>query len=243
MVWLPRFLTTDGGRAAALSSSERQALADWFRLPQADVKRSHYHTRYVVVDVETTAFNLRTGRLTAIGALAVVNGQIDFRDAFEARWSGAGGAVDRQPGMHATPGAEARDSAAAQQAPVDVLLRFLQFAGKSPLVAFHALFTSTMINREVEACFGVNPEQRWIDLAWVLADLYRDLNDQTQGKMDGWLTHFGIGSIERHRAISDAFATARLLQITLARAARKGFSTPASLSELEKARRQLHQSC
>jgi DNA polymerase-3 subunit epsilon len=61
----------------------------------------------------------------------------------------------------------------------------------------------------------------------------------------GWtpgLLHFGVDSIDRHNALSDAFATAQLLQITIAHAARKGFDTPASLRELEKARRHLHQS-
>jgi DNA polymerase III epsilon subunit-like protein len=47
---------------------------------------------------------------------------------------------------------------------------------------------------------------------------------------------------DRHDALSDAFATAQLLQIAIAHAARKGFDTPASLHALEKARRHLHQS-
>ena len=60
--------------------------------------------------------------------------------------------------------------------------------------------------------------------------------------MDAWLEHFGIDSVQRHNPVSDAYATAQLLQLTLARAAHKGFETPASLIEIEKARRHLYQS-
>jgi DNA polymerase III epsilon subunit-like protein len=68
-------------------------------------------------------------------------------------------------------------------------------------------------------------ELPWIDLAWVLPDLFREVDAGPGRQIDAWLEHFGIASIERHDALSDAFATAQLLQITLAHAARKGFET------------------
>lgn len=243
MVWLSRFLGSDGGRAAVLTGSRQQALADWLALPAVDGKRSHYHTRYVVVDVETSGLNLKTDRLTVIGALAVVNGQIDFHDAFQTRlssWSQA--STDRERPLPSAEGADAGLLSGSLSAPVDALLDFLQFTGKAPLVAFHASFASAMIDREMLAHLGMEPDQRWIDLAWVLADLYREAHEETQGRMDAWLAHFHIESIARHRALSDAYAAAKLLQITIARAARKGFVTPASLFELERARRHMHQS-
>ena len=91
-------------------------------------------------------------------------------------------------------------------------------------------------------CLSVALRQPWIDLAWVMSDLFRDVGDDSQRGLDGWLAHFDIESIKRHDVVSDAYATAKLLQITIARAARKGFDSPSSLLDLEKARRHLHQS-
>ena len=81
----------------------------------------------------------------------------------------------------------------------------------------------------------------WIDLAWVLASLFREVGD-TNVRLDTWLDHFGVDSIQRHHPVSDAYATAQVLQITLAHAARKGVETPVGLFELEKAHRHLYQS-
>jgi len=98
-----------------------------------------------------------------------------------------------------------------------------------------------MIERTLTEYLGIEWRLAWIDLAWVMPDLFRDV-EHTGGGLDAWLDHFSIVSIRRHHAISDAYATAQLLQITIASGARKGFMTPASLLELEKARRHLHQS-
>jgi len=102
-------------------------------------------------------------------------------------------------------------------------------------------FVAAMVERVLAECLGIELALPWIDLEWVMPDLFRDI-DSTQGRLDAWLTHFEIDSIHRHNAVSDAYATAQLLQVTIARGARKGFENPASLIELEKARRHLHQS-
>ena len=121
------------------------------------------------------------------------------------------------------------------------MISFLHFVGKAPLIAYNVPFVAAMIERTLTEYLGIEWRLAWIDLAWVMPDLFRDL-EHTGGGLDAWLDHFSIVSIRRHHAISDAYATAQLLQITIASGARKGFMTPASLLELEKARRHLHQS-
>lgn len=55
--------------------------------------------------------------------------------------------------------------------------------------------------------------------------------------LDDWLNRFDIEVITRHNAVSDAYATAKLLQIAMARGAQRNADTPASFIEIESARR------
>ncbi|MBK7953947.1 MAG: 3'-5' exonuclease [Candidatus Accumulibacter sp.] len=229
MTWLSRLFAGQEAPDPALTARQQQLLANWRQLPAPDMRRSHYRCRYVVVDVETTGIDVKTDRLCAIGALAVVDGQIDFKDAFQLVLADA---------VPSAAGLAAERSGAA---PVDALLAFLDFAGKGPMLAYNVPFVAAMIERTLAEGLRVELGLPWVDLAWVMPDLFRNI-DPAQGGLDAWLSHFGIESIRRHDAVSDAYVTAQLLQITIASGARKGFATPASLLELEKARRHMHQS-
>ncbi len=235
MAWYSRLFTGQEGRKPGLTTSQQQSIDVWHELPAADLRRSHYRTRYVVVDVETTVIEGNADRLVSLGALAVVDGLIDFKDVFQACL--ANESADGEAASDGRPQIET-----ARIAAVDALLAFLRFAGKAPLISFHASFAAQQVDRAMGECLGVALRQPWIDLAWVMSDLFRDVGDDIQGGLDGWLAHFDIESIKRHDVVSDAYATAKLLQITIARAARKGFDSPSSLLDLEKARRHLHQS-
>lgn len=234
MAWYSRLFAGQERFVGELSSSQQRLLADWNELPPADLKRSHYRSRYVVVDVETTAVNPKADRLVSIGALAVVDGLIDFKDAFYVSL-----ANDR---ANAAASPAFVDHPEAGLAPADAMLAFLRFSGKSPWVAYHALFAGQIIAGAMAKELGIELRQPWIDLAWVMSDLFRDVSDDAQWCLDAWLEHFAIESIQRHHVVSDAFVTAKLLQITIARATRKGFETPNSFLELAKARRHMHQS-
>ncbi len=237
MDWFSRLFSGQETLNPALTAEQQQLIAAWRQLPAPDLRRSHYRCRYVVVDVETTGINVRTDRLCAIGALAVVDGQIDFKDAFHLLSEPVGPGADPAPGLPAHPHSEP----VASHPSVDALISFLHFVGKAPLIAYNVPFVAAMIERTLTECLGIEWDLAWIDLAWVMPDLFRHV-EPTGGGLDAWLDHFSIASIRRHHAVSDAYATAQLLQITIASGARKGFMTPASLLELEKARRHLHQS-
>jgi len=236
MNWFSRFLRPAHDAGAALDARQEQLLADWRQLPDADQRRSHYRSRYVVIDVAVSSGDAHAARLLAIAAVAVVDGQIAFRDAWQLLQPDAGPA----PGAAASPPTTATELPA-DSPMVDGLLSFLGFVGKSPVVAHNARFVRRVMQRTLAEYLGVRLRLPWLDLAWILPDLFREV-DAGPEKLDAWLEHFGIASIKRHDALSDAFATAQLLQIALAHAASKGFDTPASLRELEKARRHLHQS-
>ena len=167
--------------------------------------------RWVVLDVESSGLRPHSDRLLAIAAIAVRmapgRALIDLGDSFEV--------VLRQP-----PATVADKSnillhgigLGAQLGGVDsaqALAAFERFAGNSPLLAFHAAFDRTLIERACLQHLGRRPAHAWLDLEPLAAVL----NPQVRAhSLDEWMAHFGITCAVRHQAAADALATAELLQ-------------------------------
>lgn len=233
MQWLNKlFASVPRPSAVSLSPGQAAALEAWQKRPAEDFERPHFLTRYVVVDVEASGLHMSRDRLISIGAVAVAGGMIDLTDAFEV--------VLRQDEIsshdniliHGIGGSAQRDGVE----PADALLQFLDYIGKAPLIAYHALFDQTMIERAMLRYLGRKIELPWVDLAWVLPELYREKIDNQVG-LDEWLKLFGIENILRHNAVSDAYATAQLLQAAVTRGAALGKDSARVFMDMEKARR------
>ena len=238
MNWISRLF--GGGpndNLALLSPAQRQAVQDWQQLPAANLERRHDEGRYVVVDVESSGLNMKKDRLISIGAVAVVNGQLDFADAFQV--------VLRQERVSSTENILIHGIGGSAQSegsdPAEALLAFLAYIGKTPLVAYHAFFDQSMIDKATNEYLGIELGQTWIDLAWVLPDFFR-FRSHARIALDDWLQLFGIENILRHNAVSDAYATAKLLQVAMAAGRKKNANTPASFVKIEKARRWMYES-
>ena len=84
MNWLTKLLGAASGRQKVdLSAEQCKVVARWRELPVADLNVPHADIRYVVVDVESSGLNMKRDRLISIGAVALVNGRLDFNDAFQ----------------------------------------------------------------------------------------------------------------------------------------------------------------
>ena len=232
MNWLSRLFGAEVEQELVLTPARQQAIADWKNVPAPDAGRSHFLSRYVVVDVETSGLNMKDDKLISIGAVAVVNGLIDSGDAFEVVLRQDEVSTNANILIHGIGGSAQSDGID----PPDALIAFLLYLGKSHLVAYHALFDRTMIEGAMRRYLGIKFDQKWIDLAWVMPDLFRDrINEQVD--LDDWLRLFGIENIQRHNAVSDAYATAKLLQVAIARGGQRNAETPASFVDIEKSRR------
>ncbi len=230
-----RWLKTLFGGAAnrvSLAPAEQEMIENWRRLPAADLSVMHEEQRYVVVDVETSGLNMKKDRLISIGAVALVAGRLDFNDAFQVVLRQEQVSTHANILIHGISGS----AQSAGVNPVEGLLAFLQYVGKSPLVAYHAFFDQSMIGKATREYLGMELAQPWIDLAWVLPDFFSFRGDANVA-LDDWLHHFGIESILRHNAVSDAYATAKLLQVAIAGGQQKGATSPVAFIRIEKARR------
>lgn len=237
MSWLHRFFGSNKTeRQASLSPEHSQAIEAWQQLPAEDLNRAHNRCRYVVVDVESSGLDMRKDRLISIGAVALVHGKIDFKDAFQVVLRQDKASSHENILIHGIGGMAQREG----MDPAEALIAFLRYIGKSPLVAYHAFFDQALIEKAMHEYHGMELGQTWIDLAWVLPSFFQFQTDARM-ELDDWLETFGIDSFLRHNAVSDAYATARLLQLAIAAGNQKGSDSPASFLEIEKARRWMHE--
>ena len=198
---------------------------------------THLNTRYVVVDVETSGLDMKKDRLISIGAVALAEGKMDFSDAFQVVVRQDRISTHENILIHGIGGSAQSEG----MDPAEALLLFLRYIGKSPLVAYHAFFDQSMIDKALLEYLGIKLEQSWIDLAWVLPDFFQFRAD-ARVPLDDWLQLFEIENILRHNAVSDAYATAKLMQVAIAAGYKKGADSPASFLKIEKARRWMYES-
>lgn len=237
MSWFDRFFGggVKGGESSLMPEQSR-ALEAWRQLTPVDLGEMHDSCRYVIVDIETSGLDMRNDRLISIGAVALSNGRVDFTDAFCVVLRQEQPSSQENILIHGIGGSAQSEGTD----PAQALLSFLEYIGNSPLVAYHAFLDQSMIEKAAREYLGTSLELTWIDLAWVLPDLFQ-FQTYARMELDDWLESFGIDSFLRHNAVSDAYATARLLQVAIAAGDQKGATTPASFIEIEKARRWMHE--
>lgn len=218
--------------APRLDEAAARRLAAWQALGKPSPHAVLERDRFVVVDVETTGLSLATDHLIAIGAVAVKTGRIDHGDSFEIVLRQDASSGKNNILIHGIGGTAQIEGVA----PVEALLRFLEYLGADPLIAFHVAFDETMIKRALKKALGLNFRHIWLDLACVMPALYPDLARKCRA-LDDWIGHFGIGNFARHSALADSLATAQLFQVAMESARQNRIEDLKGLIELEKAQR------
>lgn len=219
-------------RKVQLNPLQQQRLAAWAALPAAPLDKPVNATRCVVVDVETTGLNLMQDRLISIGAVAVVNGKVALGDSFYVVLQQQAASEKDNILVHGIGNSAQLEGAP----PVETLLDFLEYLGKSPLVAFHVTFDETMIRRALSEYLGFTFKHPWLDLAYVMPGLNPPLAKKYRA-LDDWIGHFGIRIDTRHNALADALATAQLFQVAHLQARNTNIINIAALRDLEKNQR------
>jgi len=210
----------DGAQAAALAAYRS------CRLPNLHAPLAE---RAVVVDVEASGLNPFQDRLISVAGISVAGGLVRLNECFEAVLRQNQPSDDRNILVHGIGGSEQL----AGREPAAGLIDFLEFAGKAPLVAFHADFDRILIERATSAVLGMKPGNVWLDLA-LLAPALLTGPARTARNLDDWTRIFGIENYSRHNAASDALATAQLLLVVLAEANARSLGTWAQLMSLQR---------
>ena len=204
---------------SAFDSSDRiQAYLRAFDASWAD-ETPVEHVRFVALDTETTGLDPKRDRVITIGAVGIMDGQIDLADSFEAMLKIAynQSAVT----VHGVTRDEARDGMDEREALED----FLGYLGDGVIVGHHIGFDIEILNCACQRHFEVKLLNRWLDTM----DLTLHLKDSgaletprapSGFSLDALCDLFGVAPRDRHTAGGDAFITA-LIFLRLLRLARK----------------------
>jgi DNA polymerase III subunit epsilon len=207
---------------AQLTAAQASRLAAWQALPKPDLSRPIASTEWVVVDTETSGLSLRTDRLLAIGAVMLEGTQINLTRSFECVIAQNEISDEENIKLHRISGEEQR----AGMPPVEVMLSWLEFIGKRPLVAFHAEFDAHFLGRLASQTLSLqlNKHVLWIDLVELVRVAFTlpiNFRETAQGGLDHWLSELAIPVRQRHRAVCDAAAEAQLFLVLLQRLAQR----------------------
>lgn len=183
----------------------------WQRLKGGGAKP--VEPRWVVLDVETSGLDARRARLLAIAALGVHRDRRTWRivpaDSFEVvlRYDAQEAeAPDRDNILLHGIGIGAQREGVARD---EALRCFARFVGDAPLVAFHAAFDRTMIERACRLEQVPVPANPWLDLEPLAGVLMPQVRARS---LDEWMAELAIPCVARHEAAADTLATAELLQ-------------------------------
>lgn len=185
-------------------------LRSWWRGRGAPTGADAARLRWVMVDVETSGLDAQHDRLLAVAALGLaVN--VEHRrmeivpgDSFEVVLRQEAVSTRDNILLHGIGEQRQRDG----MDPARALQAFADFAGDSPLLAFHSAFDQTLIDRHVRLHLGRRLPNRWLDVADLCAVTHDAVRART---LDDWMSHFRIPCLARHQASADTLATAELL--------------------------------
>src|SRR5699024_10103061 len=179
--------------------------------------------RLVVVDVEATGLNTRKDDILAIGAVAVEKGGMAFKDTFYC-------VLNREHTVNdAVLIHRLGPEALAQGVSVEEgLLAFLEFVGVAPLFAFHSPYDEQLLVRECKQHLHYRFANAFVDVAQMAPLLTQaSLVDAT---LDDWLNVFNLPMLQRHNALADAYATAKMLIMLLNKTHKAGITELSQLT-------------
>lgn len=193
-------------------------------------KKPLSEVRFVVFDTETTGFDLKTDKIISIGAIALTAQRIEVGDAFEVlvRQEKVG---DRDAvSVHGL----LRKDIASGIDEKSAVTAFLDYIANSVLVAQHAGFDITMVNRVLWKHFGIRLFNDVVDTASLAKRLekgpyYNLAHKAGEYRLDNLCERYNIRLHDRHTSAGDAYLTAQLFQRLLAKGKKSGIDTAGSL--------------
>jgi DNA polymerase III subunit epsilon len=164
--------------------------------------------RWVVVDIETTGLDHSIHSVLSIGAVALVNGQVNVNDSFEAFLKQTEASASSNILIHGISTQQQLNGSDPRVA----FTAFLDYVGTSPLMGFQSSFDRGFLARAAKVWAQAPLGSDWLDVA----ELARMAYPETKARaLDDWLAALQIENLQRHSAIFDALATAMLLQTLL----------------------------
>lgn len=160
-------------------------------------------TRFVVLDTETTGLDIINDRILSIGAIFIVNNNIDVADSFEIYLKQEAFKAETVE-IHGI----LKEGKLTKINEAEAIENFIEFIGNSVLVAHHTAFDIEMINSALKRMELPKLKNKTIDTGI----LYKKLEGKKDShfNLDVLCEEFNIPKHDRHTAAGDAFITALL---------------------------------
>lgn len=198
------------------------------KLPAPEALSIHTLTqqRLVVLDLETTGFDLRRDLVISIGAVVIDQGAIPLNQLFERTLYRNITKVTESVLIHGI----APSALAAGEDPIKALMSLMEFVGSSPFLAYHARFDQQMLERALRKTLGYRLNHPFFDVAEIAPLLNPKANLDKAG-LDDWIKYFGLNVHQRHHASADALVTAEIALILFKQAQAQGIENLAQLEQ------------
>ena len=163
-------------------------------------------TRFVVLDTETTGFDYTNDRILCIGALVLQNNIIKIEESFEIYIE-----QDHYDESTAQIHGILKDFIVKRPTELEALDQFLNYLGDSIIIAHHANFDITMINRALERNGLPELKNKSLDTGilykktLIKSHLFERKDHYA---LDDLADKFDISKKDRHTALGDAYITA-----------------------------------
>lgn len=163
-------------------------------------------TRFVILDTETTGFDYTNDRILCIGALVLQNNIIKIEESFEIYIE-----QDHYDESTAQIHGILKDFIVKRPSELEALEQFLNYLGDSIIIAHHANFDITMINRALERNGLPELKNKSLDTGilykktLIKSHLFERKDHYA---LDDLADKFDISKKDRHTALGDAYITA-----------------------------------
>ncbi|WP_350286141.1 3'-5' exonuclease [uncultured Croceitalea sp.] len=162
------------------------------------------NVNFVVLDTETTGFDVKRDRILSIGALRIKNGTINVRESFEVF-------IEQKHFDEKTVAIHGilKKGKVKQVSELEGLKRLLCLLKNAVLIAHHVGFDVGMLNQALKRNGLPKLKNRTLDTAV----LYNRSLPQREQKINGHFTldelaaKFDISTTDRHTALGDAYIT------------------------------------
>ncbi|PIE43947.1 MAG: DNA polymerase III subunit epsilon [Gammaproteobacteria bacterium] len=179
------------------------------------------HTRFTVLDFETTGLNIRKDVPISIGAISIYHNKIELGNQFEYIIY----QPQVKPGEATLVHGVSPEEIEQGKDLTDALIEFYEYAENTVLIAFHAPFDKAILDRATKAKFNCQAKHHFLDAYDVGLAFFPEQGKRLKG-LDNWAKSFGLDvEIDRHHASADALMTAELMLIFLAKAQSQGIHT------------------